>query len=277
MAAGIPLISGLFSSTIQVPPFLPFTQKYPSVMSRHLSLPYPPFRLAFFLLAFSLLWLNILPGQVIREGSFPFMRNESANGLSIIIQGQPKNVEHVLDEMFKEQTGQRVRTRKGMSTIEEGRFRDISRQAINYFYSVEKPSRNDETHSQVLLFLSAGNNNFLDSSQYPREMQAARDLLSGLELEVMKYELAVVIEEQQKVLDKAIKDHEKMVKDSIDLEIQLAETLNAIEQNKIDRANQLETIEQEREELGTFEENLRILQNQEGYREDEDNNRRRRN
>jgi hypothetical protein len=233
-------------------------------------------RAAFFLLAFSLLWLSSLQSQVIREGNYPFMRNETANGLSITIQGQPKNVEQVLDEIFKNQTGQRVRTRKGMSAVEEGRFRNVSRQALNYYYTVEKPSRGDGTHSRVTLFISAGNRNFLDSSQYPREMQAASDLLSSLELEVMKYELAVVIEEQQKVLDKALKEQARLVKDSIDLEIQLAETLQAIEQNQANRAAKLETIQREQEQLGTFEENLRILQDQEAYlREDEKGARRR--
>ena len=81
------------------------------------------------------------------------------------------------------------------------------------------------------------------------------------------YELELAIEEQNKVLDKATKDHEKMVSDSVKLEKKLAETIQEIETNKIDRKNQLEVIAQEKVKLSEFQDYLHQLRTN-GYSND---------
>lgn len=200
-----------------------------------------------------------LKGQQASEGSYPFMKKESGNGLSMVLQGQPKNVEAVLDEKLKDGTGIKGRKRSGNRAYENARYRKISPESLDIFYRVERASRGDKTNSRVFLFLSSGNNNFLDSKTYPDEIASAKEFLAGLPLAVEIYEMGLVIENQQKVIEKEIKRHEQMVKDSISLEAKLAETIQAIENNKQDRGNQLDKIANERARMEEFREKLKGL------------------
>lgn len=197
--------------------------------------------------------------QEVSEGTRPFMKKETANSLSIVLLGQPKNVEAVFDEKIRAATNDRGRTRSGLRAFEGVRYPALSGSQIDIYYRVEKASRQDDSHSRVTLFLAAGNNNFMNSLKYPREIGAATEILEGLELEVMIYEMGLLIEEQKKVIDKEVKTQERLVRDSVDLQTQLAETLQAIEDNKVARATQIEKIKQEEARLGEFEDRLRQL------------------
>ncbi len=214
---------------------------------------------ALFLIAGACLYS--LSAQTASEGARTFTKKSSANGVSVVLMGQPKNVDQVLQDQFKRATGSKGKNYKGMKVFEGVRYNAISNSTLDIYYQVEKASKNDDTNSRVTVFLSSGNENFLDSRDYPDEIYATEELLDGLELDVNIYEMKLAIDEQQKVIDKAIKTQEKLVQDSIDLEISLAETLQAIEENKVNRANQLQSIAEEelridefRHELGRLEE-----------------------
>ena len=199
--------------------------------------------------------------QQVTEGNQPFMKKETANALSIIIQGQPKNVEDVLDKKFKGATNTRGRTSRGLTTYEGARYSRLSVATLDYFYRVEKAGKRNDALSRVVLFLSTGNNNFISSDSHPEEIVAATEMLEGLQLEVNIYELELVIGEQNKVIEKSIREHEKMVRDSVNLEHKLAETLKDIEENKINRANQLVQIDEEKMKLLEMEAELERLKN----------------
>ncbi|RMG55531.1 MAG: hypothetical protein D6722_27680, partial [Bacteroidetes bacterium] len=220
-----------------------------------------------------LILLSSLPllAQEVSEGTRPFMKRETANSLSVVVLGQPKNVEAVLDEKIRTATDDRGRTRSGLRAYEGVRYPAISGSQIDIYYRVERASRQDDSHSRVTLFLAAGNNNFMNSRKYPREIGAATDMLMGLELDVMIYEMGLLIEEQKKVIEKEVKTHERLVRDSVDLQTQLAETLQAIEDNKVARATQLEVIKQQEARLQEFEDRLRQLnQGERIYPQEED-------
>jgi hypothetical protein len=85
-------------------------------------------------------------------------------------------------------------------------------------------------------------------------MANAAEVLYKLIYEARLFEMDLAIEDQQKTLEKAIKEHDKLLKDSIDLEVQLAETLQAIEDNKHARASQREVIAEEEIRLVEFKE-----------------------
>ena len=213
---------------------------------------------------FTLLFLGLTTslsfGQEITEGTLPFMRKVSGNGLSIVLEGQKNNVEDVLDKKFSAETGSKRKKVKGISAFEGVRMSDISSSTMDVYYNVEKVSN---TSSRATIFLSAGNYNFLDSETYPEEMEAMRRMMSGLQLETTIYELELAISEQEKTIDKAIKEHTRMEKDSVSLEKKLAETIQAIEQNKVDRSNQLVQIDEEKARLEEFKAELDRLRRKE--------------
>ena len=76
--------------------------------------------------------------------------------------------------------------------------------------------------------------------------------MKGLEMEVKKYEFQVAIDDQAKLIEKAEKDYDKMHSDSLKLETKLAETLQALEEIKVNRATQKVKIAEEKDRLQEF-------------------------
>ncbi|MEM8887006.1 MAG: ribosomal protein L7/L12 [Bacteroidota bacterium] len=194
----------------------------------------------------------------VSEGVQAFAKKESGNALTMTVEGQPKNVAEVLNRKFKAETnskGKAVRGLKtlggGMKTFEGVRYSAISSSVMDYTYRVEK-AKGTKDHSVIHIWMSTGNNNFIDSGSYPDEVDYAVEMMEGLQHEVSVYEFELMIEEQEKVATNAVKTHDKLVKDSIKLEDQLAKLLDQIEQNKADRAAQLITISQEEQKLADF-------------------------
>lgn len=207
--------------------------------------------------------------QEIIEGPRNFVKNESYNALSVVVVGQPKNVEAVLDKKFEAATGSKPKTSKGVKMISGASYARMSANTLDMFYKVETATKTDNNHTRVNLFLSSGNDNFISSESDPETMRGAAEILKGLQTEVTIYEYELAIEEQTKVIDKAIKDHERMVGDSVKLENKLAETLQEIENNKISRRNQLETIEQEKMKLSGFQEEMtKVISGSQGIKEE---------
>lgn len=192
----------------------------------------------------------------VSETSTTFAKKATGNALMVTLQGQPKNVNTVLGDLIESQTGTKRKgsllRNKGLVSFPGVMYRDISNSTMDMHYRVEKASKGDNNNSTVYLFLSAGNNNFYTYATHEKEMQAAQEMLEGLELKVEIYEFKLVIDEQKKLIGKEQKTFTNLVQDSVKLEQKLAETLAAIEQNKIDRANQILKIEDEEKRLDEF-------------------------
>jgi hypothetical protein len=211
----------------------------------------------FFTSLFCLLLLSPLSAQTVSEGVYTFAKKDKANGLSLIVQGQVKNVTDVLETKFQNATGSKPKNFKGMTVFEGVRYPAVSMRTMDLYFGVDKASKNDDQNSRVDVFLSTGNMNFMDSRTYPDEIMAMKQVLSNLATEVKVHELNLVITDQIKLLDKETKTLERMVADSVSLESQRIEILKQIEQNKADRANQLELILNETATLQKFKAELR--------------------
>ena len=209
-------------------------------------------KLTFTFLSVLILSFSGLFAQEIHETSRKFMRKASGNALSIVIQGQPKNVENVMNELFKSQTGTKGKTTKGTTGYVSSVFRTISSSTMDYYFEVSKASKDDDIHSRVSLFIAEGNQNFISSSTHPEQMKAAKKFMKGLEMEVKRYEFQVAIDDQTKLIEKVEKDYEKMHSDSLKLETKLAETLQALEEIKVNRATQKVKISEEKDRLEEF-------------------------
>ena len=194
----------------------------------------------------------------VSEGLQAYAKKESGNALTIMVEGQAKNVAEVMNRKLKAETNTKGKTMRGikrlsggMKTFTASRYGSISSSSMDYTYRVEK-AKGTKDHSVVHFWISTGNNNFIDSGSYPDEIDAATEMLEGLQHEVAVYEFELMIEEQEKVASNAVKTHDKLVKDSIKLQDQLAKILDQIEQNKSDRATQLLTIADEEQKLADF-------------------------
>lgn len=190
--------------------------------------------------------------QDVSEGNHSFMKKETKNGLTVVLKGQTKNVSDVLDQKFRKGTGSKAKPKSGFKMYEGAVFSEISNQRMDIFYKVEKVGRGDKNSSRITLFLSSGNMNFMSSENFPEEMANAVDMLQGMEYDVKIYEMDLAITEQEKVIAKVIKEQEKLERDSVNLEQKLAETLQAIEDNKVARASQIQTIQNEESKLNEF-------------------------
>jgi predicted DNA-binding ribbon-helix-helix protein len=219
-----------------------------------------PAKIDFFLpaiLVFLMLFaLTPVQAQNVVEGKREFSRKTTGNALSVVVEGDLKNVSDVVEEILANASGARAKGFGSTRTFSNARVAQISNSTMDISYRVEKASKSDPPQTRVTLFLSAGNDNFMDSNTHPDEIANATEMLENLQLEVSKYELGLAIEAQNKVIEKAIKDHEKMVSDSVELEQKLAETIEAIENNKVSRANQLVKIEEEKQNLINLQQTL---------------------
>lgn len=214
----------------------------------------------------------------VSEGLQPFAKKESGNALTISVEGQVKNVAAVLDKKFKTETNSKGKAIRGVKTLTGGmktfqgvRYSTISSSTMDYTYRVEK-TRGAKDQAVVHLWISTGNNNFIDSDSYSEEMSYATEVLEGLQYEITVYEFELMIQEQEKVASIEMKNYDKMVKDSIKLQDQLAKLLEDIEENKMGRADQLNLIAAEEQKLADFRlefEDLKGIPRQEEVNMDE--------
>ena len=193
--------------------------------------------------------------QTVSEGQQPFRKKESANALYVTIEGQQKNIEHLLEEKFNSKAGKKSKNDKGVRVFESARVADISSSTMNYYYDVDKIKGQDNA-CNVRLFIATGPNNFLNSDENPGEMLAAREIMENLQYETTVYEFELAVEEQNRILSKATKEFDGMVRDSIKLKKRYEETVAAIEQNKIDRHNQLVQLEEDQKRLEALKEEM---------------------
>lgn len=215
--------------------------------------------------ALLLLFFHVnIQAQGVIEGIEDLPKKEKGNALSITLEGEEKNVQTVVDQVFKEGTGLKVRSKAGLRLAPSARFGDISNKNLDYSYRVEKASRKDKLHSTVTLFISAGNGNYMTSGEFPDEMAAATEMLESLQLKVKIYEMELLIGEQEKLIGKEEKTYDNLQRDSVKLEQVLLETQASLDENKMNQQNQRSKISSEKERLEAFKLQLDELRNSEG-------------
>ncbi len=197
--------------------------------------------------------------QTATEGLRPFVKRSSGNAISIIYTGQPKNVQKVLEDWMEEASGENSSNRNGFRALEGVRIQAFSESTLDYYFKVDKVSRQDNEHAEVTVFVSAGNDNFVTSGTNPEIVNELSYWLESMQREVTMYEIELAMEAQEKVITKAQKEYDALQRDSIRLQTTLAETLAAIEENKSSNTTQRATIATEKDQLQAFREELEIV------------------
>ncbi|MFN0203979.1 MAG: hypothetical protein ACKVTZ_20840 [Bacteroidia bacterium] len=206
------------------------------------------------------LGISFVSAQTAAEVTVDFDKKITAvNAISITIPGSAKSVEAVLEEKFKKETkskGKGAGKNTGFVGVQYGK---ISASTMDYFYRVEKGGGKGEESSNVVLFLSLGNNNFIKSDKYPQEISAAKAELEGLAKEVKAYDLALSIKDQEKSVEKSLDAQKKLEGDATSLEKQLKEVQTNIEKNKGDQEKQKKAIEDEQNKLKQLKADLEAI------------------
>jgi len=190
-----------------------------------------------------------------------FHKIGTVDAITITLEGQIKNIESVLIEKFQDETGGKAKAFKGYRKIESVVYREIASKTVDYYFKVEKEGTKEAPRGRVVLIMSLGNNTFMDGDRYPDEMAAAENVLEELPRDVRVYELQLAIEEQEKVIQKNVKEYTKLGTDSLSLEAQFIETQQNIEANRISREQQKVKISEEEARLAEFKEMLKSTRN----------------
>ncbi|MFK7971612.1 MAG: hypothetical protein AB8F95_14700 [Bacteroidia bacterium] len=185
-----------------------------------------------------------------------FQKIANVDAVSITIEGQPKNIEQVMENRLANATGVKRKKVKGYVAFLGARLRDVSDRVLDIYFTVEKAGSKANPSGEIIMIMALGNETFLSPDRYPQEFEQALNLLDAMPLEVRIYELELAIAQQEKDLGKAYKDYEKMGNDSVKLEQTLIETQAAIEQNIQDRGDQRVVLSEEEAKLAEFREML---------------------
>jgi hypothetical protein len=202
--------------------------------------------------------LSMVFAQSASEVTVDFEKKVPANALSITIPAGVKTVEAVLEEKFKKETKAKAKGAGKNTGFVGATYTKISASTMDYFYRVEKTDKDDKS-SNVLLFISLGNNNFIKSDKYPQEMAAAKGELESLLKEVKIYDLTESVKGQEKAVEKVLEQQKKLEGEMTSLEKQLKETQANIEKNKGSQEKQKKSIEDEQNKLKQFKSDLDAL------------------
>jgi hypothetical protein len=206
-------------------------------------------------------------GQDVAESNYSYMKKETAPGFSVIILGQPDNVEDVVEEMIEAQTKSKGKSKKGMLYFEKAQLSPISSEKVSYYFTMEHPSRKDKNHTRVHMFMRNKSGQFLTSVTAPQTAQNAKDWLTDLEVSVKIHEMKLVLEDQAKVLEKAMRQQNSLVSDSVqlqrdlvDLQETIAENANEIQAQKAEVAKEVGRLDDFRAKLEALKEERRAIQ-----------------
>lgn len=189
-----------------------------------------------------------------------FMKTGKVDCVTITLDASTKSTAAVLDRKISQATGLRSKAAKssGMKVFSSANYPEIASQTIDIYYRVDKGPATGGAAQQsvVFLFLSLGNNAVMDANRYYEELRRAGIMLESLPLEVRIYDMGLSIDEQSKVLEKNLKDYDKMGLDSLNLQSRLAEIQKSIEDNRLARLSQRGRIRDEKAKLDEMRNNL---------------------
>lgn len=198
-------------------------------------------------------------GQDVAESNYTYMKKETAPGFSVTILGQPDNVEDVVEEMIEAQTRAKGKSKKGMLYFEKAQLSPISSEKVSYYFTMDHPSRKDKDHTRIHMFMRDKGGKFLTSVTAPQTAKNAKDWLADLEVSVKIYEMKLVLDDQTKVLEKAMRQQNNLISDSVQLQRELVDLQETISENANDIQAQKAEVAKEALRLDDFRAKLEAL------------------
>lgn len=111
-----------------------------------------------------------------------------------------------------------VHSRKNVLSSEGVQYDILTPQTIDLYFQVEQSGKKKDKASTVNLFISKGKDNFTGSSQDPELAQHAILYLNNLKQDITVYNLQVQLKQQQKTVDREVKNYNNLLRDAKKLE-----------------------------------------------------------
>lgn len=191
-----------------------------------------------------------------------FAAKISQPAISLVMEGQPKNVEEVLKGKIEKASGVKAKSYKGgIDVFAQAKVAEISATTVfDIYFRVEKPSKDDNTHAKVTMFLSLGNEaNFVTQDKYAAEIANASAMLEKMVNEVRIYELQLAVEAQGKVIGTELNRQLDLEKSMASLEKKREEILREIETNRAAQEAQKGTIAAAQQKLAELQAALQAM------------------
>jgi DNA repair exonuclease SbcCD ATPase subunit len=189
-------------------------------------------RITLFTLLFTLFTTVFLVGQEAREGSYELHKKvaKQANGVYLRINAPDDEIEETMQAAFKESANVKAsKVARDVYAFEGATFPSISELKLNYFYRLESVKKQEDL-TDVYFFLSLGNDNFMTSDRYPRELEAAKSFVRDLEIKTRRRLIQANLAQRREVLANAsdeledvTKSLEKATEEENDLREEMAE------------------------------------------------------
>lgn len=210
----------------------------------------------------ALLMLTVpLFGQEPQTGRFDFYKKiaDVAPGISITYEGSPDNFKDVLAEKLSQSTNDKLEKIKGdLSAHLALVYPAVSDLKLDYYFRIEEDNRQGQM-TNVTMFLSLGNDNFLTQQSHPAEYAAAINMLSSLRQDINGELMRVALTEmedamaaEEKRMKELLSEAERLAKEKKKLEEALEANKKALEANVEAKAKQKEVLQQVQSQVQTL-------------------------
>lgn len=210
----------------------------------------------------ALLMLTVpLFGQEPQTGRFDFYKKiaDVAPGISITYEGSPDNFKEVLAEKLSQSTSDKLEKIKGDLTAHLALvYPAVSDLKLDYYFLIVEDNRQGQK-TNVTLFISLGNDNFLTQQSHPAEYAAAINMLTSLHQDINGELMRVALEEmedamaaEEKRMKELLSEAEDLAKEKKKLEESLEANKKALEANVEAKAKQKEVLQQVQSQVQTL-------------------------
>ncbi len=220
------------------------------------------------LLLFALVASVSLQAQVPQEGQFELNKKiaPTAPGLSMVYDASLEDVQSAFQERLRPITTKSPKKIKGSLVAYNALvIPEISNQTLDYYLNIESVGRNN-SQTRLTLFLSLGNDNFMDARTYPGETANATRYLVTLQQDINRKKLEKALVEAQAALaaqEQALKDLEKntqsLAAEKKSIEESLKKNLEATQQAESTRATQAKALEELRSKIDNMNKEIQQL------------------
>ena len=151
------------------------------------------------------------------------------------------------DKLLK--LGYKSSSSKGYTVYKGVRMAELSTDALDLYFSVDKISKKDKGNSVVIMMISKGFDSFVSDTSDARLIENAKTYLVNLRDVVAAYDLELQINEQEDAVKKADKKYNNLVDDAADLQKKKKKLEDQISQNITDQKSQQDEIARQKQVL----------------------------
>ncbi|MCI4670915.1 MAG: coiled-coil domain-containing protein 22 [Bacteroidia bacterium] len=204
---------------------------------------------------------STLFGQKAYENKFNFYKKISpvANGVGLKTKKSPEIMQETIEKKFSASVkkAKAKKVNKNIFVFEGVVLPEVSSSTMDYYFKIEEVSKENYL---VEMFLSLGNNNFISSSKFPNEMEAAKRFMEKLDSNAELTRMAQMIADQEEKIKDQEKEIDKLTKTQHDLVKSHEKMVEEIKKNEAEQQKVVDKSKTAKETLEAMQEELKKLQ-----------------